>query len=175
MGKSGFTYGQIKMAMERIEAARADFADIPQSYTDRLKAAVEIYKAVESVPAPKWDDVSLDDMEQIERAEHAASERQDLIVRIRQHFSTCAMLVSPVGDQQKRTRRASGKPRRPRRSAQQKAYDDKIDEIAIQQRDKLGFPAPARGVKLSDEQKAQIQEAVEKELKRLKLTPPASE
>lgn len=168
MAKGSLTYGQIKQAMERIENAKASFEDIPQSYLDRLNAAVELVKQINNVPAPNWDDVSLDDTEAIEKAEHAASERQGLIVAIRQHFTACSYLVKPEEATAKKARKTGGT-RQPRRSKEQIEYDLKMAEITKSTKEKLGLAARGR---LRPEDQAKLEDAIDREIKKQKLTAP---
>lgn len=168
MAKSGLTYGQMKLAMERIDKAKASFEDIPQSYLDRLNAAVELVKAIKTVPAPNWDDVQLDDNEAIEKAEHAAAERERLIVQIRQHFTTCSYLIKPEEPTGKRQRRSGGA-RQVRRSKEQIEYDLKIAEVTKSTKESLGLASRGR---LKPEDQSKFEKALDAEIKRLKLFPP---
>lgn len=155
---------QMKELIEKFERLRQLDQEIPQAYIDRLRKASELFEKVNKTPHINWDDLkSIDD---IERAAALISEKAELKEQIERHLNTCGLTVRIDSSHGRTTQK-----RRIRRSPQQKKYDDMLKDIFKAKKEELGLPWKG---KIKDEDKDRLEKAVDKELKRLKLAPPAS-
>ncbi|MCL5269277.1 MAG: hypothetical protein M1457_01670 [bacterium] len=156
---------EMRNLIKRMEQAQALEEEIPQAYLDRLQRGAELLTQLKNLPAVDWD--ALKTTEDIEKAEAIIHEKLQLKNDIEKHLHTCAVTVSP----QTRGRGKVGVKRGARRSKAQIEYDRIHAEIVKAKKDELGLAPRGR---LRDDDQEKLDRAVEKELKRLKLAPPAS-
>lgn len=155
------TVEQMRNLIKRLDEARSLDEQIPKSYIDRLERAAQLLNELKSLPNMNWDDIAT--AEEIEKAEAVIYQKHELINDIEKHFQTCALTVrtGPAVKERKR---------QPKRDKGQLEYERQLAEITKAKKAELGLNL--RG-KLRDADKAKLDAAVEKELKRQKITPKA--
>jgi hypothetical protein len=155
----------MRQLIKRLEELKNLDEEIPQSYVDRLERSVLLLRELKSLSPVNWAELS--GAEDIEKAEMLIHQKLELMNEIEKHFNTCALTTKSRG------RERVVRQRQPKRSKEQMEFDNRVEQITKSKRKELGLPF-GRGVRLSLDDRKKLEDAVQKELKKLKIVSPRS-
>lgn len=162
------TIEQMRQLIERLDQARASEGEgsIPQAYLDRLEKASQLLDEYRKLPKVDWDAIKT--IEEIEKAEGMVHLKSELRFDIERHFNACSLTVRG-GEKPARRVKETGRIRQIRRSKEQIEYDLKVAELYREKKAELKLPARGR---ITEDDKAKLDTAIERELKKQKITAP---
>lgn len=160
------TIDQMRQLIVRLDEAQAVDENIPQAYLDRLEKSAQLLDEYRKMPKIDWDTIKT--VEEIEKAEGVVHLKSELKNDIERHFNACSLTVQG-GSKPARQAREASRQRQRRRSKEQIEYDLAVAEMFRVKKAELGLPARGR---ITEEDKAKLDAAVEKELKKQKIAAP---
>lgn len=158
------TIEEMRVMIQRLDQAKELVEEIPQSFIDRLEKSSQLLAEYRKMPAIDWDHIKT--IDELEKAEAILQLTLELKNDMEKHFKTCGL--TPQSGGMKRSGKTS-RTRAPRRTREQVEYDLKLAEITKAKKGELNLPSRGR---LTADDKAKLETAIEKEIKKQKIVAP---